>query len=210
MASYIWDLDGTLLDSYPVIVRAARQAAGDAGIRDPEEKVLEAVKRGTVFSYMQDVADRSGMTFEILREKYRTCTHAMDGDIILMAGAAEALERLAEGGAAHYVYTHRGTSSEPILARLGILRYFREVVTAAAGFPGKPSGAAVRYLLDKYSLRPEDTWYVGDRAIDVLCAKDAGIRAILLLPEGACVIPTGQEDRIVRSLDEIGRDAADD
>ena len=203
MVSYIWDLDGTLLDSYPVIVKAAQKAAGDAGIRDTAEKTLEAVKRGTVFSYMQDVAERSGMPFALLREKYRTYTHAMDGEIILMDGAAETLERLEKDGAAHYVFTHRGTSSEPILERLGILRYFREVVTAAAGFPGKPSGAAVRYLAGKYSMRPEETWYVGDRSIDVLCAKDAGVRAILLLPEGACVIPTGQEDRIVRTLDEI-------
>ncbi len=203
MTSYIWDLDGTLLDSYPVIVRAALMAARDAGIPDTEQKALEAVKRGTVFSYIQDVAERSGKPFEMLREKYRTYTHAMDGEIILTDGAAEALERLERKGAAHYVFTHRGTSSEPILERLGILGYFREVVTAAAGFPGKPSGAAVRYLSEKYGMKPEETWYVGDRAIDVLCARDAGVGAILLLPEGACVTPTGLEDRIVRSLDEI-------
>ena len=37
---------------------------------------------------------------------------------------------------------------------------------------------------------------MGDRALDVLCAKDAGVKALLYLPEDSCVIPTGLEDRI--------------
>ena len=203
MKAYIWDLDGTLLDSYPVIVAAAIMAAAGAGIHDAEEDVLRALKQGTTFVYLNDVAARSGAPFQSLREQYRTYSHEMDDQITLMDGAKEALERLKRSGATHDVFTHRGTSSEPILERLGILGYFREVVTAAAGFPAKPSGAAVRYLTEKYGLRPDETWYVGDRPIDVRCAADAGVRSILLLPEGSCVTPTGLEDRIVRSLDEV-------
>ena len=40
MTSYIWDLDGTLLDSYPVIIAAAIRAAADAGIHDQESEAL--------------------------------------------------------------------------------------------------------------------------------------------------------------------------
>ena len=203
MTSYIWDLDGTLLDSYPVIIAAAIRAAADAGIHDQESEALCIAKQGMLFTYLNDVAERSGVPFKSLRESYRTYTHEMDDRITLMDGAKETLERLRKAGAVHDVYTHRGTSSEPILERLGILGYFREVVTSAAGFPGKPSGEAIRYLMNKYGMQPEDTWYVGDRSIDVLCAKDAGVRAILLLPEDSPVIPTGYEDRIVRSLNEI-------
>ena len=203
MAAYIWDLDGTLLDSYPVIIAAALKAAAEAGIHDEEAYALRIAKQGMLFTYLNDVAERSGMPFQTLRESYRTYTHEMDGRITLMAGAREALERLRDTGAAHYVFTHRGTSSEPILERLGILGYFREIVTSAAGFQAKPSGDAVRYLVQKYSLKADETWYVGDRSIDVLCAEDAGVRSVLLLPEGACVTPTGHEDRIIRSLDEL-------
>ncbi len=203
MTSYIWDLDGTLIDSYPVIIAAAIKAAGNAGIHDDESTVLRTVKQGMLSTYLNDAAERSGMPFQFLLENYRRYTHEMDDQIILMEGAVETLERLRKAGAVHDVFTHRGTSSEPILERLGILGYFREVVTSASGFPAKPSGEAVRYLTQKYSMKPDETWYIGDRAIDVLCAKDAGVRSILLLPEGAYVKPTGYEDRIVRSLHEI-------
>ena len=71
------------------------------------------------------------------------------------------------------------------------------------GYSPKPSGEGVRYLLDKYQLDPLQTWYVGDRALDVLCAKDAGVKALLYLPEDSCVVPTGLEDRTVRDLREL-------
>ena len=203
MAAYIWDLDGTLLDSYPVIIAAAIKAAADAGIHDDAEYALRIAKQGMLFNYLNEVAERSGTPFKTVRESYRAYTHEMDDRIVLMDGAREALERLQNAGAEHYVFTHRGTSSEPILERLGILGYFREIVTSAAGFPAKPSGEAVRYLTQKYGLNPDETWYVGDRPIDVLCAEDAGVRSVLLLPDGACVTPTGYEDRVIRSLNEL-------
>ncbi len=203
MTAYIWDLDGTLLDSYEMIAAAAAAAAADAGIHDPADQVMKAVKKGSVSGYLRDVSSRCGVMPEELFQHYRTYTHATDGKIGLMDGAEETLERLRRSGAAHYVYTHRGSSSEPILERLGILKYFGEVVTSEYGFSPKPSGEGVRYLLDKYGLDPSRTWYVGDRSLDVLCAKDAGVKALLYLPAGTCVEETGMEDRIIRDLGEL-------
>ena len=40
MTAYIWDLDGTLLDSYGVIVESAARTATEAGVRDSAEDVL--------------------------------------------------------------------------------------------------------------------------------------------------------------------------
>ena len=203
MTSYIWDLDGTLLDSYGVITAAAAETAAEAGQNDPEEAVYKGVKQGSVTSYLKDVSARSGETVEKLMERYRFHTHSHDDLITLTDGAAEALERLRKAGAVHFVYTHRGPSSEPILRRLGILDFFREVVTAEYRLAPKPSGDGVRYIVDKYGLDPLETWYAGDRTLDVLCAKDAGVKALLYLPEGTCVSATGQEDRIIRDLGEL-------
>ena len=61
----------------------------------------------------------------------------------------------------------------------------------------------VLYLTQKYHLDPETTYYVGDRKLDVLCAKNAGVKSILFLEEGSCVEPTGLEDLVVHELTEI-------
>ena len=203
MTAYIWDLDGTLLDSYELITAAAAGAAADAGIHDSPDRVMKAVKQGSVTAYLKDVESRSGKPFEDLMKQYRVYTHATDARIGLIDGAKETLERLRRSGAAHFVYTHRGASSEPILQRLDILQYFREVVTSVYGFAPKPSGEGVRYLLDRYGLDSALTWYVGDRSLDILCAKDAGVKALLYLPEDSCVAATGMEDRVIRDLRKL-------
>ena len=203
MTAYIWDLDGTLLDSYAVIVKGAKAAAEDAGLADTEDDVLKGVKQVSVTSYLKGAAERSGIPFEEMKQRYRTHAHALDDEITLIDGAKETLERLRREGAEHFVYTHRGASSRPILQRLGILDCFRDIVTAEAKFAPKPSGEGVRYLLEKYGLDPAETWYVGDRAVDMYCAKDAGVNALLYLEPDPVVSPTGVEDRIVRALREI-------
>ena len=203
MTAYIWDLDGTLLDSYAVIVKGAKAAAEDAGLADTEDDVLKGVKQESVTAYLRGASARSGIPFEEMKQRYRTHAHALDDEITLIDGAKETLERLQREGAVHFVYTHRGASSRPILQRLGILDCFRDIVTAEAKFAPKPSGEGVRYLLEKYGLDPADTWYVGDRAVDMYCAKDAGVHALLYLEPDPVVSPTGVEDRIVRSLRDI-------
>lgn len=203
MTAYIWDLDGTLLDSYAVIVKGAKAAAEDAGLADTEGDVLKGVKQVSVTSYLKGAAERSGIPFEEMKQRYRMHAHALDDEITLIDGAKETLERLRREGAEHFVYTHRGASSRPILQRLGILDCFRDIVTAEAKFAPKPSGEGVRYLLEKYGLDPADTWYVGDRAVDMYCAKDAGVNALLYLEPDPVVSPTGVEDRIVRDLRDI-------
>ena len=203
MNNYIWDLDGTLLDSYGVIVDAAVRTAEAAGLYDEAADVMKAVKQGSVTGYLKDVSARSGLPFSRLMERYRMYSHEMDDRIPLIEGAKEVLENLLRAGAVHFVYTHRGSSSRSILTRLGILNCFREVVTSENGFSPKPSGEGVQYLVEKYGLDPAQTWYVGDRTLDVFCAKDAGVRALLFLPPDSCVSATGQEDRIVRDLREI-------
>ena len=203
MTAYIWDLDGTLLDSYAVIVKGAKAAAEDAGLPDTEDDVLKGVKQESVTAYLRGASTRSGIPFEEMKQRYRTHAHALDDEITLIDGAKETLERLQREGAVHFVYTHRGASSRPILQRLDILDCFRDIVTAEAKFAPKPSGEGVRYLLVKYGLDPADTWYVGDRAVDMYCAKDAGVNALLYLEPDPVVSPTGVEDRIIRSLRDI-------
>ena len=203
MTAYIWDLDGTLLDSYGMIVEAASRTAADEGINDPKDYILKVVKQKSCTAYMEEISNQCGKTVREVFAQYQKHTHALDDRIELIDGAKETLERLQDAGAVHFVYTHRGSSSEPILERLGVLKRFREVVTSMYGFAPKPSGEGVRFLLEKYGLDPEQTWYVGDRTLDVFCAKDAGVKALLYLAPDTCVEATGKEDRIVQDLRDI-------
>lgn len=203
MKTYIWDLDGTLIDSYDVISKSAQNAAFDAGIDDKLEDVLTYVKRTSVKEYFENISQKSGISLDDLFIKYREHTKGQEDLIVLIEHAKEILDLLKEKGCRHFVYTHRGSSTESILKRLNIYDYFEEIVTSLYGFKKKPSGDGIKYLIDKYQLDINETYYVGDRTLDILSAKNANVFAILYLPKDSCVIPTGKEDLIVDDLLKI-------
>ena len=203
LKNYIWDLDGTLIDSYDCIVSSLVSVAESAGADDSYEDIMKAVKRGSVSAYLRGLADRYGIEYEETYRSYRNLSHEQMTRITLIPGAEETLRGLRDAGAEHFVYTHRGQSTGALLERLNLADYFTEVVTFERGFRPKPSGEGVAYLVEKYGLDRDRTVYVGDRALDVLCGKDAGVKAVLYLPEGSCVEPTGEEDRIIGRLEEL-------
>ena len=86
---------------------------------------------------------------------------------------------------------------------LGLTGFFREILTSQSGFARKPAPDAIVYLMDKYRLEREHTYYVGDRSLDMQCAKNAGISGILFLDEHTPGEATGDESYIVRNLLEM-------
>ena len=54
-----------------------------------------------------------------------------------------------------------------------------------------------------YNLDRENTYYVGDRSLDIECAENAGTKSILYLPENSAASPTGKETFVVKDLLDI-------
>ena len=203
MNAYIWDLDGTLLHSYGVITESLAAALAEKGLKPDPEQILQKVKKESVTACIRESAEKTGESPEALMALYRQKCAGRNQSITLTEGAAETLEVLKKAGARHFVYTHRGSSTHGILRRLGIEDCFEDIVTHGDGFAPKPAPDGVLYLMQKYHLDPENTYYVGDRKLDVLCAKNAGVKSILFLEEGSCVEPTGLEDLVVHELAKI-------
>ena len=59
------------------------------------------------------------------------------------------------------------------------------------------------YLISKYRLDKENTFYVGDRSIDMECAKNSGVKGILYLKPDGVGEASGFEDYIVTDLMDI-------
>lgn len=199
----IWDLDGTLLDSYGVIVAGLHDALLEHGVDSDSGEIRRCVTRFSIGKWLGETSATYQIPREVLRERYLELSEGRYREIVLMPHAREILEGTARLGITHDVYTHRGRTTRPVLEHLGILSYFREIITILDGFGHKPCPGALLYLMEKHRLDPEDTVYVGDRSVDIDCAWNAGIHSILYLPEGSCGQPTGSEDAVVRDLLEI-------
>lgn len=202
--AFIWDLDGTLLDSYGVIASSLRRTLEELGVPMEEAEIRRRATEGSVSDVVGCAAARSGRSFREIKNRYSEISGGRYLEITAMPHAREALEETAALGAVHFVYTHRGATTAPVLENLGLERFFKDVVTSLDGFPRKPAPDGLLYLLEKHRLERDKVYYVGDRTLDVDCAGNAGVRSVLYSPSGA-----GTADYVVRDLLEVRGVAAE-
>ena len=82
-------------------------------------------------------------------------------------------------------------------------QYFEEVLTIEDGFKRKTDPEAINYLIKKYIMNKNNTYYIGDRHLDIDSANNASIKSIFFKPEDSFVDPSGREDYVVYDLLEI-------
>lgn len=196
--AFIWDLDGTLLDSYGVIVSSLRRTLEELGVPMEEDEIRRRATQGSVSDVISCASAATGRAFSDIKGRYSHISGGRYLEITAMPHAREALEESAALGAIHFVYTHRGATTAPVLKNLGLDRYFKEVVSSLNGFPRKPAPDALLYLLETHRLDRDRVFYVGDRTLDVDCARNAGVRSVLYSPSGA-----GTADYVVRDLLDV-------
>ena len=202
---FIWDLDGTLLDSYDIIVNSLCKIYKEKfGIELDKEEVHKEVIRYSVGHFLDRMEKQTGVLFQDLKDRYSQISGEEKLKIKPMKHALEILEYLKEQGIHSYVFTHRGRSTEPVLRNIGIYDYFDEIITSKdPTFNRKPLPDTINYLVDKYRLDKNNTYYVGDRSMDIECANNAHIKSIMYLPKDGYGLATGKETYIIEDLLEI-------
>ena len=201
--SLIWDLDGTLLDSYEIIVDGICSLCDEYAIKYDRTDISNDVIRESVSYYLNKVSKETGISFDILKKKYSEITGLNNNKIKRMNHALELLEILKKYGIKNYVFTHRGKSTEEVLKNVGLYNYFDFIITMADGFKRKPNPEAINYLVSRFNLDNENTYYIGDRSLDMECGFNANIKTILYKPKMSVTILSGKETFIIEDLLEI-------
>ena len=179
--AFIWDLDGTLLDSYEAILSGIEETFGQFAIPYDKGKVREFILKYSVQDLLVQVAEERKLDAEVLNQVRAQSLAEKNAQVILMPGVREVLAWADQVGIRNFVYTHKGDNAFTILRDLGLESYFTAILTSQSGFARKPSPEAATYLLDKYQLNPDNTYYIGDRTLDVEFAQNSGIQSINFL-----------------------------
>ena len=179
--AFIWDLDGTLLDSYEAILSGIEETFAQFSIPYAKEEVREFILKFSVQDLLEQVAEERDLDAEVLNQVRAQSLSEKNAQVVLMPGAREVLIWADQAGIQQFVYTHKGDNALTILRDLGLECYFTEILTNQSGFARKPSPEAAIYLLDKYQLNPDNTYYIGDRTLDVEFAQNSGIQSINFL-----------------------------
>ena len=179
--AFIWDLDGTLLDSYEAILAGIEETYRQFSLPYDKKEVREFILKYSVQDLLEQVAKERGLDVGLLNQVRAQSLAEKNAQVVLMPGAREVLSWADKQGIQQFVYTHKGDNALTILRDLGLDAYFTEILTSQSGFARKPSPEAATYLISKYHLKPERTYYIGDRTLDIEFAQNSGIQSINFL-----------------------------
>lgn len=198
MRHIIWDMGGTLINTYPEVVRALSRAAyGDTGPSHLRE--IGALTQYSIAHAIESLSvsrevPRADLerAYEELKTRWRTRPAPV------MDGARELMARVWEKGGLNMVATHRDRASATMLVTvLGL--DLDDMVCAPDGLARKPSPEMNLLLARRHDLDPASVLCVGDRVIDASAAAAAGMPAALLVRPGTVLAL----DRVEQDLDVV-------
>ena len=178
-----WDFDGTLMDSYPAMVRAFVAAAAEHGIEITPERTLTLMKNCLTHCCEVVGAENGVAPAELVRAFRRHEAEELRRGLPLMPGVEQALRTLHELGVKHYVATHRDLVCRDLLDTAGVLPLFSGFVTEEARLPRKPAPDMLHHLIRTHGLDPAECLMVGDRPLDTQSGRNAGVLSALIDPE---------------------------
>ena len=174
MTAFLFDLDGTLADTLPVILRCSRLALHDLGREVSDAQIISLIGVPLVQSGELLVGTGQG---ERYRECYQKHFAAMDmSGLSAFPGLKGLLVELAAGGGKlACVTSKRENPARETLKQIGVLHYFPVLVGAETTERHKPDAAPALAALAQLGAGEEKAIFIGDSIFDIGCAKNAGI-----------------------------------
>ena len=198
MTAFVFDLDGTLVDSRIDIATACNHALVASGREPlPIDRVATFVGDGArkLLARAFGTDDVEAPLAEFLRYY---AAHPVD-HTRWMPGARDALAKLVP---AAIVTNKARVVAERVVEALGIRV---EVLVAGGDCPLKPDPAPILRAVAALGSRPSETWVIGDGVQDALAGKAAGCPTIAVLGgfHAEDRLRAAGPTRVVSSLEEL-------
>jgi len=172
---YLFDLDGTLLDSAEDICGAVQQALVREGREAPPFDYLKGyIGRHLIELFLDIFPHYTPEQVEALIQQYRLIYLGRGHKLTrIYPGAIEGLAAL-DGRKS--IATTKGTPvTRAILEQFGLIGYF-DHVQGTDGFPSKPAPDVILNALAALGASPGECLMVGDSAADMEAGRRAGVK----------------------------------
>lgn len=197
------DLDGVLVDSWSVACQAFEISYKDAGLGGhPPFDSFEDRLGLPLHLILEELALPNSMN-----EIFNRAALKLSAMVRPFPGIPEMLSALVNNGYVIGIVTGKARiRALDILVRTGLLSFIDALVTPDDA-PGKPDPAALRYCLQQLGNISEVAFFLGDTAVDMQAAKNAGLKRALAawggrkeLPKELYDLRFGHPDELVRFL----------
>lgn len=175
LKGFIFDLDGTLLNTLPVCYIGFRKTLRNFLNREYSDKEIAAL-----FGPSEE-----GIFKKIFPDRWEEClqTYLDEYDRAHppfaepFPGIEDALKLLQQRGTKLAIVSGKGPGSMDIsLRHSGLSRYFELVITGSEHGADKPTH--INEVLKVWNYSPQDVAYIGDMAYDIIAAKEVGTYSI--------------------------------
>ena len=179
-SAFLFDLDGTLVDSSGLHERAFRATLAECAPRLLDGfDYRESMGRTTADAFRALGIEEILLEKVVLEKQRRYRDFVRGGQLELQAGAREVLELLGRRGRRRWLVTSASAPAvREVLEQTGIGRYFEGVVTAGDAGRGKPHPDPYLACLERYGLEARASVAVEDSADGVESARRAGLDVI--------------------------------
>ncbi len=201
---YLFDVDGTLLDSAPditgsVVEVLSKRGRGDHFTVEELRGHIGLHLRASFDAVFPDYnEDQMHQLILDYRETYLGRNHR---GTRVFPGVAEALPLL---GGRKATATTKGTETTgKVLEMFGLRRYF-DHVQGTDGFPHKPAPDVLLRSMDALGAIPEETLMIGDAPVDIQAGRAAGVSTCAVrYGYGAGRIPENAPDFWINDFREL-------
>ena len=184
--SFIFDLDGTLIDSVQGITASLNTALGELGRRPLDRiEVQPMIGDGGLRTCELGLAATGGRAGIDIPTVFARWTRAYVDDEVAKTeaypGVVETLDLLAVNGFKLGLCTNKTRAvTMPILKAAGLARFFEAVVTPEDTRYPKPDGRHILATIDALGAARSRSIYVGDSEIDAAAARSADVPIVLV------------------------------
>ncbi len=179
VSSVVFDLDGTLVDSLPLVLRAITHAIEPFGPIRPTMDIF-AQLGGPPERFLPGLLEDPRNAPEALKrmDEYHRTHHQM---IRPFEGVSVVLEKIRARSASIGVWTGRDRESTVwLLEHHGLARYFDTVVCGDDLPSHKPDPQGLREILRRLAIPARAALFVGDADVDVLGGAACGVDTLLI------------------------------
>jgi phosphoglycolate phosphatase-like HAD superfamily hydrolase len=196
----IWDVDGTLFDTYPAIARAFQAGLHDLG-EEASLDWVEGLAKLSLSHCVVTLADHYHLKEEQVGEAFeKYYDQVTPEEQPPFPGVITICAYICGIGGKNVIVTHRGLAgTHELLFAHNMTHYFAGCLARENGYPRKPHPAIFEAAIKIHSLPKEETMTVGDRGIDIQAGKAAGLFTCLFGLDADDASP----DLTITSFDEL-------
>jgi len=176
---WLFDLDGTLIDSSAAVVRAFHVAQNVFGERPADEAIIRS-RIG--YPLRETVAMLTHIEFVPFLAAFRQeAMRSMHRDTVLLNGVPELLTTLHDRGSVCALVTSKGrANAESLLEHLGVALHFATVVGEDCTPHTKPHPAPIQEGIRRLGASADTAVMIGDTRNDIEAARQAAVPVIAL------------------------------